>query len=48
MGDNELPGGMDGVGIEVEGYRMETVPGREGRIEGPRAEMVQGKFVLGE
>ncbi len=27
---------------------METVPGRKGRIKGPRAEMVQGKFGLGE
>ncbi len=47
MSNNELPGRMDGMGSEVEGARVETVPGREGRIERPRTEMVQGKFGLG-
>lgn len=48
VGNNELPGGVDRVGIEVERERVEPVPGREGRIKGPRAEMVQGEFGLGE
>ena len=40
MGNNELSGGMERVGGEVERTRVEAVPGREGRIKGPRAEMV--------
>ncbi len=47
MGNNEVPGGIDGMGSEVEGVRVETVPDREGRIERPRTEMIQGKFGLG-
>ena len=41
MGNNELPGGMDRVGSEVKGSRVEAVPGREGRIKDPRPEMVE-------
>ncbi len=41
VGNNELSGGMDRVGSEVKGSRVEAVPGREGRIKGPRAEMVE-------
>ena len=41
VGYNELPGGMDRVGSEVKGNRVEAVPGREGRIKGPRPEMVE-------
>ena len=40
VGNNELSGGMERVGSEVERTRVEAVPGREGRIKGPRAEMV--------
>ena len=41
VGNNELPGGMDRVGSEVERTRVEAVPGRQGGIKGPRAEMVE-------
>ena len=47
-GDDKLARGMDGMGGKVIGGTMETMVGRERGVEGPRAEMVEGKLGLGE
>ena len=48
-GDYKLARGMDGMGGKVVGGTMETIMvGRERGVEGPRAEMVEGKLGLGE
>jgi hypothetical protein len=39
-GDYKLTGRVDGVGGEVEGHTIQTMVGREGRVEGPRTQMV--------
>ena len=44
MGHNKLPGGMDGVGKEVDGGPVKAVPSGEKRVERRRAEMVEGEF----
>ncbi len=46
-GDNNLTERMDGVGSEVEGHTVQTMVGREGRVEGPRTHMVEGELGLG-
>ncbi len=33
---------------EVKGNRVETVPGREGRVEFPRADVIEGEFDVRE
>jgi hypothetical protein len=47
-GYDKLARGMDGMGGKVVGGTMETMVGRERGVEGPRAEMVEGKLGLGE
>ena len=44
----QLPGGVDGVSSEVEGEAVESSPSGEGGVGFPRAEVVEGKFGLGE
>jgi hypothetical protein len=39
-GDYKLTGRVDGVGGEVEGHTIQTMVGREGRVEGSRTQMV--------
>ncbi len=39
-GDYKLTGRVDGVGDEVEGHTIQTMVGREGRVEEPRTHMV--------
>ncbi len=46
-GDNKLVGRIDGVRGEVEGHTVQTMVGREGRVEGPRTHMVEGELGLG-
>jgi hypothetical protein len=46
-GDDELAGGVDGVGGKVEGHTMKTMVSRERRVEGPRALVIEGEFGLG-
>ena len=46
-GYDKLARGMDGMGGKVVGGTMETMVGRERGVEGPRAEMVEGKLGLG-
>ncbi len=43
----KLAGGMKGVGGEVVGKRVQTRPGREGRVGAPRAHNIKGKFSVG-
>ena len=47
-GYDKLARGVDGMGGKVVGGTMETMVGRERGVEGPRAEMVEGKLGLGE
>ena len=47
MCHDKLACGMDGVGGEVEGHTVQTMVGREGRVEGPRTHMVKGELGLG-
>jgi hypothetical protein len=42
MSHNKLPGGMDGVGKEIDGGPVKAVPSGEKRVERRRAEMVEG------
>ena len=46
--DDKLAGRVDGVGGEVEGHTVETMVGREGRVEGPLTHMVKGELGLGD
>ncbi len=47
-GDNELTGGMDGMGGKVVGGTMETMVGGERWVEGPGSEVVKGELGLWE
>ncbi len=40
--DDELTRGVDGVGCKVEGHTMKALVSREGRVERPRAHVVEG------
>jgi hypothetical protein len=42
------PGGVDGMGGKVVGGTMETMVGRERRVEGPGSEVVEGELGLWE
>jgi hypothetical protein len=42
MRHNKLPGGMDGVGKEIDGGPVKAMPSGEKRVERRRAEMVEG------
>ena len=44
MGNNKLPGGVDGVGGKIKGGRVQTVPGRECGVGLPGTEMVEGEL----
>ena len=44
MSHNKLPGGMDGVGKEIDGRPVKAVPSGEKRVERRRAEMVEGEL----
>jgi hypothetical protein len=46
-GDNKLAGRMDGVRGEVEGHTVQTMVGREERVDGPRTHTVEGELGLG-
>ena len=47
-GDDKLARGVNGMGGKVVGGTMKAMVGRERRVEGPRAEMVEGKLGLWE
>ena len=47
-GDDKLARGVNGMGGKVVGGTMKAMIGRERRVEGPRAEMVEGKLGLWE
>ena len=44
MRHNKLPGGMDGVGKDIDGGPVKAMPSGEKRVERRRAEMVEGEF----
>ena len=44
MGNNKLPGGLDGVGGKVKFDRVQTMPGREWGIGMPGTEMVESEL----
>ena len=45
-GNDKLAGRVDGVGGEVKGHTVETMVGREGRVEGPFTHAVKGELGL--
>ena len=45
-GDDKLAGRVDGVGGKVKGHTVETMVGREGRVEGPFTHAVKGELGL--
>ena len=48
MGNNKLTGGVDGVSSKIKRERVETMPGRDGRVGFPRVDGVESEFDLGE
>ncbi len=42
------PGGVNGVGGKVKGHTIKTTVSREGRVEGPRAHVVEGELGSGD
>jgi hypothetical protein len=48
VGDDKLAGRVDGIRREIKGTRVKTMIGREGGIDGPRTEGVEGEFGLWE
>ena len=44
MRHNKLPGGMDGMGKEIDGGPVKAMPSGEKRVERRRAEMVEGEL----
>ena len=48
VGDDELAGRVDGMSREIKWARVKTMIGREGEINRPGTEGVEGEFGLGE
>ena len=48
VGNNELPGGMDRVGVEVVRETVQTRPGGEGGVGAPGSHGVKGEFSVGK
>ena len=44
MSNNKLPGGVDGMGLEVQDASVETLPRRPKRREREATEVVEGEF----
>jgi hypothetical protein len=44
MGNNKLTGGVDGVGVKIEGSGVKAMPRRQRRVGFIGADVVEGEF----